>query len=259
MAPSTHQALLTRTHAALESTPVPIPNLPRSLHVYHSLHPLEPGGSQGQGEGRAEPSVLGGLRTEAFRASSMTDGNLYCLRRIEGFKIVHDQAFASIESWRRINHPGVVGIKEAFTTRAFGDSCTSLALPEQDADTDGRRLDRLTAVVFAYNYHPASHTLYQEHFVPRPPTVGRNGRFQPQDMHVPERIVWSYAVQLASALKRIHDEGLAARVVDASKILVTGRNRCVHWRTNVARHPDSSSLTSFYACPQPSNQLLRAP
>jgi PAB-dependent poly(A)-specific ribonuclease subunit 3 len=87
------------------------------------------------------------------------------------------------------------------------------------------------AVVFAYDYHPASHTLYQEHFIPRPPTVGRNGRFQPQDMHVPERIVWSYAVQLASALKRIHDEGLAARVVDPSKILVTGRNRCVNkWR-----------------------------
>jgi PAB-dependent poly(A)-specific ribonuclease subunit 3 len=130
LSPSTHQSLLARTHAALETTPVPIPNLPRSLHVYHSLHPLEPGGSQA--EARAEPSVLGGLRTEAFRASSMTDGNLYCLRRIEGFKIVHDQAFSSIESWRRIVHPGVVGVKEAFTTRAFGDSCMSaLCLPRQ--------------------------------------------------------------------------------------------------------------------------------
>lgn len=46
-------------------------------------------------------------------------------------------------------------------------------------------------------------------------------------MHVPERVVWSYAVQLASALKRIHDEGLAARVLEPSKILVTGRNRYV--------------------------------
>lgn len=126
LSPSTHQTLTARAHASLETTPVPIPTLPRTLHVYHSLHSLEPNGTQGvDGRSAGDQGAFGGLRTEAFRASSTVDGNLYCLRRVEGFKIVHDQAFSSIESWRRIVHPNVVGVREAFTTRAFGDSCTS--------------------------------------------------------------------------------------------------------------------------------------
>ena len=42
-----------------------------------------------------------------------------------GFKIQHDGAFAPIEAWRRIRHPNVVSVREAFTTRLFGDHCTS--------------------------------------------------------------------------------------------------------------------------------------
>ena len=67
-------------------------------------------------------------------------------------------------------------------------------------------------------------------------------------MHVPERIVWSYAVQLASALKRIHDEGLAARVVDASKILVTGRNRSVERPFRFPRHSSALLTCSTFPC-----------
>lgn len=80
--------------------------------------------------------------------------------------------------------------------------------------------------MFAYDYHPTSRTLFTEHFTPKPPTVGKNGRLQPQEMHVQERTLWSYITQLANALKAIHSEGLAARMVEPSKILCTGRNRC---------------------------------
>lgn len=81
------------------------------------------------------------------------------------------------------------------------------------------------AVIFAYDYHPNSRTLFAEHFMPKPPAIGKNGRLQPQDMHIPEKVVWSYITQIANALKAIHSEGLAARMIDPSKILVTGRNR----------------------------------
>lgn len=41
-----------------------------------------------------------------------------------------------------------------------------------------------------------------------------------------ERVLWSYVVQIANAMKEVHDRGLAFRTLDVSKVLVTGRNRC---------------------------------
>ena len=37
--------------------------------------------------------------------------------------------------------------------------------------------------------------------------------------------MWSYITQIASALKTIHSSGLAARIVDITKIILTGKNR----------------------------------
>lgn len=42
-----------------------------------------------------------------------------------------------------------------------------------------------------------------------------------------ERVLWSYVVQIANAMKEVHDRGLAFRTLDVSKVLVTGKNRCV--------------------------------
>jgi len=42
---------------------------------------------------------------------------------------------------------------------------------------------------------------------------------------LPERTLWSYIVQLASAIKRVHERGQAVRMLDVTKILVTGQNR----------------------------------
>jgi len=43
--------------------------------------------------------------------------------------------------------------------------------------------------------------------------------------HVPENVIWSYVVQMASALKTIHSTGLAARTLEMSKILLTSKMR----------------------------------
>lgn len=42
---------------------------------------------------------------------------------------------------------------------------------------------------------------------------------------IPENTLWSYITQISSALKAIHGSGLAARNIESSKILVTGKNR----------------------------------
>ncbi|KAJ3055482.1 PAB-dependent poly(A)-specific ribonuclease subunit 3 [Rhizophlyctis rosea] len=72
------------------------------------------------------------------------------------------------------------------------------------------------AIVFVYDYHPCSTTLYAKHLNPHP---------QFQSASLPEKVLWSYITQLASALKTIHSAGLAARVIEPSKILLTGKNR----------------------------------
>lgn len=46
-----------------------------------------------------------------------------------------------------------------------------------------------------------------------------------QPAHIPIRTLWSYIVQIASALQAIHSAGLAARTVDLNKIIITGKNR----------------------------------
>lgn len=42
---------------------------------------------------------------------------------------------------------------------------------------------------------------------------------------LPESLIWAYIVQLSSALRTIHTAGLACRVMDPSKILITGKTR----------------------------------
>ena len=49
---------------------------------------------------------------------------------------------------------------------------------------------------------------------------------QPQQQWIEERTLWSYIVQIASAIKAVHERGLAVRMIDVTKILVTGKNRC---------------------------------
>lgn len=76
----------------------------------------------------------------------------------------------------------------------------------------------------AYDYHPNAQTLFDAHLKLRVPTF-RHGRMQTQYTATPERTLWSYIVQIAGAIKKVHDAGCAVRMIDVSKILVTGKNR----------------------------------
>ena len=108
--------------------------------------------------------------------------------------------------------------------------------------------DRCVALVVVYDYHPNAETLFDLHLKPRPPTF-HNGSLQQSknSSHVSERTLWSYIVQLASAIQAIHDAGLAVRFMDPTKILVTNKNR----------HDVSIplSLKSLLIFPQGPNQL----
>ncbi|KAF7326956.1 PAN2-PAN3 deadenylation complex subunit PAN3 [Mycena venus] len=166
-------------------------NLPEEMQGYHSLMPLE------NITGSTERRKFGNWNSTVYRAINSLDGGTYCLRRIENYRLNHQAAFAAIEAWANIRHPGVVAVHEAFTTHAFGDS----------------------SLVVAYAYHPKAQTLFDAHLKLTPPAYQHGTRvFQPTPQaQIPERTLWSYIVQLAGAIKRVHDAGQALRMIDVTK------------------------------------------
>jgi len=78
--------------------------------------------------------------------------------------------------------------------------------------------------VVAYTYHPNAQTLFDAYIKPRPPTFVQ-GRLQVAQSHVSERTLWSYIIQIAGAMKAAHDQGLPVRMIDVTKVIVTGQNR----------------------------------
>ncbi|KAI4127069.1 MAG: hypothetical protein LQ338_003388 [Usnochroma carphineum] len=102
------------------------------------------------------------------------------------------------QNWKRVRNANVVTVHLAFTNSSFGDS----------------------SLIFVTDFHPLAETLAQRHFSPPSRFSNRYATAL-----VPETTLWGYIVQIANALKAIHSAGLAARVLDPSKILLTGENR----------------------------------
>ncbi|KAK9464377.1 hypothetical protein V1512DRAFT_282109 [Lipomyces arxii] len=173
-----------------------LPNsaLPEALDVYYTLVPLDTNAERS--------SRTFGYSTWVYKAFSKTDGIAYALRRLEGFRLRDEKSIASVQQWRQLSNANVVTLFEAFTTRAFGDN----------------------SVIFVYDYHPLSSTLFDVHFGPSARYTVRSVNGQPTSA-VPEQVLWSYLVQLSSALQSIHSANLAARVWDPTKIILTSKMR----------------------------------
>lgn len=103
--------------------------LPLEVHVYHSLYPLD-----SQQEAKSYQHYYGHPST-VYKATCSVDGRTYALVRIEGYRLVNESAMSAIETWRRIRHCNIVSIREAFTTRAFGDSCKFFFVKSEYSDT----------------------------------------------------------------------------------------------------------------------------
>ena len=113
-------------------------------------------------------------------------------------------------------------------------------------------ISQLTAaLILIYDFHPDSTTVWDEHLNPNPdpPPPGANPKRR-LGMPLPERVLWSYITQIANALKAIHTSGLAARNLDPSKVMITGKNRI---RLNgcgildVLAHDAATSVSVFQA------------
>ncbi|KAI7890942.1 uncharacterized protein EV154DRAFT_510062 [Mucor mucedo] len=188
------EQLIKRKEASLLTVPAKEMGLPEEVHVYHSLYPLED-----------KPGKILGHSSWIYKAVCRTTGKHYTMIRVEGFRLVNEQAMSIVKKWRRIKHANIIAIHEAFTTRAFGDS----------------------SLVFVYDYHPCSITLFEAYFTPQAQAL-LHARFQAAGINglpVPETTLWSFITQISSALKTIHSAGLTARSLEPNKILMTSKNR----------------------------------
>lgn len=163
--------------------------LPQSVEYFHSLVALDTSNQKG-------PSFFG-YPSWVYKATSSRDGHNYTLRRVEGFRLTNEAAIRTVQNWKRISNGSLVQVHDAFTGRWFNDS----------------------SLIVVTDYHPLSQTLADKHFS----TTRHAGTSRPQI--IPENDLWSYIVQIASALKSIHEGGVAAQTVSPSKIIITSKNR----------------------------------
>lgn len=190
MSESLHDELRARSAATLE---VADPNdpatsrFPHVVHVYHSFVALEPlYTSQSQ-------SKVFGCTTEVYKAVSQVDGRAVCIHSTPHGRGSIENATKIWEAWSSISHPNVVKWQTVFSSKVVSG---------------------IPSFFFVYDFHPCAITLQACYFE-------SSHRYEA----IGEQTLWSYILQLVSALRAIHSAGLACRVIHPCKILLTGRNR----------------------------------
>ncbi|XP_066555063.1 PAN2-PAN3 deadenylation complex subunit PAN3 isoform X1 [Amia ocellicauda] len=185
------------------------PGVPTEVDSYHSLFPLEPLPPPNRLQKASNFSYI----TSCYKAVNSKDDLPYCLRRIHGFRLVNTKCMVLVDMWKKIQHSNFVTLREVFTTKAFGDH----------------------SLVFAYDFHAGAETMFSRHFndpsadsyFTKRKWAGQHDGPLPRQHAglLPESLIWAYIVQLSSALRTIHTAGLACRVMDPTKILITGKTR----------------------------------
>jgi PAB-dependent poly(A)-specific ribonuclease subunit 3 len=180
-----------RNAAALQT--FPNAHLPAQVENYHSLVPLDDTSHKGSG-------VFGGYTSWVYKVQSSQNGQFYVLRRIEGFRLTNELAIRTVQQWKHVASASIVKVVDYFTNRSFGDS----------------------SLCIVTDYHPLSRTVAEQHHTGQYRHLRQRNTSLDQ---VTEATMWAYITQIASALKTLHSNALAARIVDASKLLVTSKNR----------------------------------
>jgi PAB-dependent poly(A)-specific ribonuclease subunit 3 len=95
------------------------------VHRYHSLYPLED-------LSKDRTSRVFGFPSVCYKAVNITDGKAYVLRKIDNARVNPDQAVQAIDTWKVIQHPGIIPPKEIFASQAFNN--TNCSFFSNDAD-----------------------------------------------------------------------------------------------------------------------------
>lgn len=229
--PNLHLSLSSQIEAIEASPSLAEAGVPNSINQYTGLVKLDsPQKStatttnDSNSSNTNDNSSFGGYRSVLYKGWSRT-GECVALRRIVGLRVTSDKQIIAADSWTRLKHPGLVHFHEAFTTRDFGDY----------------------SVVFVYDFHPLATTIYHAHLSPLaslPPNPwstntqnnaintnsNSNGQLRTRSnptnpTGLSERVIWSYLIQLSSAIKTIHHSGLAVRNLEPNRVIISSKNR----------------------------------
>jgi PAB-dependent poly(A)-specific ribonuclease subunit 3 len=173
-------------------------SIPETIQSYHSICPLENFGPSTQ-----QPSRVLSIPTLAMKAIHHGDGGSYMLRRLDGRHVVPtsellERAKEMVITWGMVaNHSNVVGLREVFVSEEMMDT---------------------PSLFISSDYHPGACTLEQLYIKPNQGT---------QKTVLEEEELWSFLVQMTSALRAIHTAGLHVGVaaMHPSKVLVCSPNR----------------------------------
>ena len=186
------------------------PGLPSQVDNFTNLCPLEsiPGNLM-------QKSHTFGYITTVYKATNIKEGQYVAMRRVHNFKLVNSKCMVLVEQWRKLSHSNLVALRQVFTTKEFGDQ----------------------SIIFVYDFYPGAETLMAKHFSnsnpipgnpsfidsfglsadgsrhnlyggPMPPPRNRtntgNNYLQQNNGMLPEPLIWTYLIQLTSALRTIH-------------------------------------------------------
>lgn len=165
---------------------LPHSNLPELVGVYYSLVPLD--------NSLNKSDITYGYSSSLYKAFSNTDGRAYVLRRIESVKISKDKSLSTINRWIRFDNSNVAKVIDAFTSRSFGDN----------------------SLIVVYDYYPNSKNLVEQHF---------HSNLGGKPETITPSVLWSYTVQLTTAIASAHSKGLPVRSISLQKAIITSKNR----------------------------------
>lgn len=111
------EMLQRRSEASLMVADPAAVSLPTEVHAYHSLTPIV------MDKGADKFSKVFRLPVHTYKAVNAADGLTYCLRRVEGYRLANQMALGAVDAWRRVGNSSIVNLREAFTTKQFGDNC----------------------------------------------------------------------------------------------------------------------------------------
>lgn len=207
--------------------------LPERVQDYADLYPINNASTIG-GRNNLISSVFGFV-SSIYRATNLNTNQTVCLRRVHSFQPTGPNAksfFATIEAWKKIQCANMVRLLQVFTTKDFGDN----------------------SLILVYQYFPQAITLMQQYFndargsgVGSGPNsiygFGTTNRPYSQQHAIlktrllPENLLWHYIIQISSSLRLIHSQGLAYRILDPTKLLIT---------TNIPKCPPSQLQPNQY-------------
>nr|XP_056714405.1 PAN2-PAN3 deadenylation complex subunit PAN3 isoform X2 [Euleptes europaea] len=198
------------TYFYTDTTPAPVTGM--VFPNYHIYPPTAPHVAYMQPKANAPSFFMADeLRQELINRHLITMAQID-QADMPSFRLVNTKCMVLVDMWKKIQHSNIVTLREVFTTKAFGEH----------------------SLVFAYDFHAGGETMMSRHF--NDPSADAYFTKRKWGQHdgplprqhaglLPESLIWAYIVQLSSALRTIHTAGLACRVMDPTKILVTGKTR----------------------------------